>query len=213
MRLRSNPALAGMLGLLCLAAGGAHATVMPRASNIVDLVGQSELILRGTVSKLSDGIDERGIPYTEVTLHVSDAIRGGKVGSDYTFRQFGLLKPRSLGNGLANITVTPAGWATYRQGEETILFLYKHARWTGLQTTVALGQGQFKVSMAGAKNHVDNAGLFEHMQVDDHLLSDSDRRVMNTGVGPVNAKAFVALVRKMVADRWIEQGGMRSEPR
>jgi len=37
--------------------------------------------------------------------------------------------------------------------------------------------------------------------------------VMNTGKGAVNAKAFVALVRKMVADRWIEQGGMRSEPR
>jgi predicted Zn-dependent peptidase len=67
--------------------------------------------------------------------------------------------------------------------------------------------------MAGAKNKVDNAGLFEHVQVDDRLLNDTDRRVMNTGKGPVNAKAFVELVRKMVADRWIEQGGMRSEPR
>jgi hypothetical protein len=198
--------------MLAFAAGGAWATVQPRANNIVELVGQSDLILQGTVAKLSDGIDERGIPYTEVTLHVADAIRG-QVGSDYTFRQFGLLKPRKLGNGLTNIAVTPAGWATYRKGEESILFLYRQARLTGLQTTVGLGQGQFKVSMAGAKNHVDNAGLFEHMQVDDHLLSDSDRRVMNTGKGAVNAKAFVALVRKMVADRWIEQGGMRSEPR
>jgi hypothetical protein len=212
MKLRTRPALAGILTLLGLAAGGAEATVQPRASNIVELVGQSELILRGTVSKVSDGIDERGIPYTEVTLHVSDAIRG-QVGSDYSFRQFGLLKPRSLGNGLANITVTPAGWATYRKGEDTILFLYKHASWTGLQTTVALGEGQFKVAMAGVKNRVDNAGLFEHMQVDSRLLNDSDRRVMNTGRGPVNAKAFVDLVRRMVADRWIEQGGMRSEPR
>lgn len=198
--------------MLACVAGVAQATVQPRASNIVELVGQSELILQGTVAKLSDGIDERGVPYTEVTLHVADAIRG-KVGSDYTFRQFGLLKPRQLGNGLTNIAVTPAGWATYRKGEETILFLYKQARWTGLQTTVGLGQGQFKVSMAGARNHVDNAGLFEHMQVDDRLLDDSDRRVMNTGKGAVNAKAFVSLVRKMVANRWIEQGGMRSEPR
>jgi hypothetical protein len=70
-----------------------------------------------------------------------------------------------------------------------------------------------KVAMAGAKNHIDNAGLFEHMQVDPRLLSESDRRVMNSAKGPVNARAFVALVRKMVADRWIEQGGMRSEPR
>jgi hypothetical protein len=212
MKVRRSSAMAGLYAMLAFAAGGAWATVQPRASNIVELVGQSDLILQGTVAKLSDGIDERGIPYTEVTLHVADAIRG-QVGSDYTFRQFGLLKPRKLGNGLTNIAVTPAGWATYRKGEETILFLYQRARWTGLQTTVGLGQGQFKVSLAGAKNFVDNAGLFEHMQVDDHLLSDSDRRVMNTGKGAVNAKAFVALVRKMVADRWIEQGGMRSEPR
>jgi hypothetical protein len=212
MKVRRSSAMAGLYVMLAFAAGGAWATVQPRANNIVELVGQSDLILQGTVAKLSDGIDERGIPYTEVTLHVADAIRG-QVGSDYTFRQFGLLKPRKLGNGLTNIAVTPAGWATYRKGEESILFLYRQARLTGLQTTVGLGQGQFRVSMAGAKNHVDNAGLFEHMQVDDHLLSDSDRRVMNTGKGAVNAKAFVALVRKMVADRWIEQGGMRSEPR
>jgi hypothetical protein len=212
MKVRRSSAMAGLYVMLAFAAGGAWATVQPHASNIVELVGQSDLILQGTVAKLSDGIDERGIPYTEVTLHVADAIRG-QVGSDYTFRQFGLLKPRKLGNGLTNIAVTPAGWATYRKGEESILFLYRQARLTGLQTTVGLGQGQFRVSMAGAKNHVDNAGLFEHMQVDNHLLSDSDRRVMNTGKGAVNAKAFVALVRKMVADRWIEQGGMRSEPR
>jgi len=198
--------------MLGLATGVAWATVQPRENNIVDLVSQSELILRGTVTKLSDGIDERGIPYTEVTLQVADAIRG-QVGNEYTFRQFGLLKPRSLGNGLANVTVTPAGWATYRKGEETILFLYRHAQWTGLQTTVGLGQGQFKIAMAGAANHVDNAGLFSHMQVDSRLLSESDRRVMNTERGAVNAKAFVALVRKIVGDRWIEQGGLRNEPR
>jgi hypothetical protein len=212
MKARPSPAAVWAIAMLGLAAGGAHATVQPRENNIVDLVSQSELILRGTVTKLSDGIDERGIPYTEVTLQVAEAIRG-QVGSAYTFRQFGLLKPRSLGNGLANVTVTPAGWATYRKGEETILFLYRHAQWTGLQTTVGLGQGQFKVAMAGASNHVDNAGLFAHMQVDPGLLSESDRRVINTERGAINAKAFVSLVRKIVADRWIEQGGLRSEPR
>lgn len=212
MKVRYSPTLVGAFVMLALAAGVARATVQPRQNNIVDLVSQSELILRGTVSKLSDGIDERGIPYTEITLQVADAIRG-QVGSEYTFRQFGLLKPRNLGNGLANVTVTPAGWATYRKGEDTILFLYRHAQWTGLQTTVGLGQGKFKVAMAGAANHVDNEGLFAHMQVDSRLLSESDRRVMNTARGAVNAKAFVALVRKMVADRWIEQGAMRNEPR
>ena len=98
MRLRSYPTCVGIYALLCVMCAGAHATVQPRENNIVELVSQSELILRGTVAKVSEGIDERGVLYTEVTLHVANAIRG-QVGSDYTFRQFGLLKPRSVGNG------------------------------------------------------------------------------------------------------------------
>jgi len=190
--------------------GGARATSHQRESNIVELVRQSELILRGTVTDVTDGIDDHGLPYTEVTLHVSEAIRG-QVGSRYTFRQFGLLKPRTMGNGLVNVMVTPAGWPTYRKGEENILFLNKHAKLTGLQTTVGLTHGQFEVAMGGALNHAGNHGLFAHVAVDSNLLEESDRRVMNTEKGPVNAKAFVSLVRKAVNGRWVEQGSMRDE--
>src|SRR5664279_1746723 len=137
----------------------ANATTSRREVNVVDLVANSELILRGTVTEVTDGIDSRGIPYTEVTLHVADAIRG-QVSGDYSFRQFGLLKPRDMGNGMTNLMVTPAGWPTYTKGEETILFLNKHAAWTGLQTTVGLGQGKFSVAMATAVNQSNNAGLF-----------------------------------------------------
>ena len=121
----------------------ANATTSRREVNVVDLVANSELILRGTVTNVTDGIDARGIPYTEVTLHVAEAIRG-QVTGDYTFRQFGLLKPRDMGNGKTNLMVTPAGWATYTKGEEAILFLNKKAAWTGLQTTVGLGPGQIQ---------------------------------------------------------------------
>src|SRR5271169_1521613 len=140
---------------MLFAATIANATTSRREVNVVDLVANSELILRGTVSNVTDGIDERGIPYTEVTLHVADAIRG-QVGGDYTFRQFGLLKPRDMGNGKVNLMVTPAGWSTYAKGEEAILFLNKKAAWTGLQTTLGLAQGKFKVAMAGAVNQSNN---------------------------------------------------------
>jgi hypothetical protein len=200
-----------MAGLcLLLATANAFATVQQRESNLVELVGKSELILRGTVKSVTDGIDDQGVPYTEVTLHVAEAIRGD-VGTEYTFRQFGLLKPRSMGNGLVNLMVTPAGWTTYAQGEEAILFLNRHARYTGLQTTVGLSHGKFKVSMAGATNGANNSGLFAHLMVEPQLLVESDRRVMSTKEGPVNTKAFVSLVRKTVKDRWIEQGSMRNE--
>ena len=185
----------------------ANATTSRREVNLVDLVANSELILRGTVVNLTDGIDDRGIPYTEVTLHVSEAIRG-QVGGDYTFRQFGLLKPRDMGNGTVTLMVTPAGWATYTKGEETILFLNKHAAWTGLQTTVGLGQGKFKVAMAGAVNQSNNAGLFKNVTIDPTLLGTKEQRVMMTQQGPVNVNAFVGLVKQAINGQWIETGRM-----
>ena len=211
MSKRPNPFCAGLAALCCLLLSSlASASAQLRETNIVELVAKSELILRGQVESVTDGIDDRGLPYTEVKLHVADAIRG-EVGHEYTFRQFGLLKPRSMGNGLTNVTLTPGGWATYAKGEETILFLFKHAKYTGLQTTVGLGHGKFKVSMGGAANHANNAGLFAHVSVAPNLLAESDRRVMSTDRGPVNTKAFVALVHKMVDGRWVEHGSMRSE--
>lgn len=184
------------------------ATTSTRQLNLVDLVGQSQLILHGTVKSVTDGIDSRGIPYTEVTIRVSEALRGDIKG-EYTFRQFGLLKPRSMGNGTVNLMVTPAGWATYTKGEETILFLYKRAAWTGLQTTVGLGQGKFKVQMAGAMNQMSNAGLFQNVAIDSSLLGSREQRALLTQKGAVNVNAFVSLVRQAVQGKWIEAGRMR----
>jgi hypothetical protein len=185
----------------------ASATTSRREVNVVDLVANSELILRGTITKVSDGIDQRGIPYTEVTMHVADAIRG-QVSNDYTFRQFGLLKPRDMGNGQTNLMVTPAGWPTYTQGEEAILFLNKHAAWTGLQTTVGLGEGKFTVAMASAVNQANNAGLFKNVSIDPTLLGTKEQRAMMTQHGPVNVNAFVSLVKQAVNGQWVETGRM-----
>jgi hypothetical protein len=186
----------------------ASATTSSRELNLVDLVGQSQLILRGVVKTVTDGIDERGVPYTEVKIRVAESLRGDVKG-DYTFRQFGLLKPRSMGNGTTNLMVTPAGWATYTAGEETILFLYKRAAWTGLQTTVGLGLGKFKVSLAGATNQFNNAGLFKNVAIDQSLLGSNEQRALLTQKGAVNANAFVSLVRKAVQGNWVESGRMR----
>jgi len=199
---------ASALLTMLFAATAANATTSRREVNVVDLVSKSELILRGTVTSVTDGIDSRGIPYTEVTLHVADAIRG-QVSGDYTFRQFGLLKPRDMGNGLTNLMVTPAGWATYARGEEAILFLNKKAAWTGLQTTVGLGQGKFKVSMASAVNQSNNAGLFTNVTIDPTLLGTKEQRAMMTQHGPVNTNAFVSLVKQAVDGQWVETGRMK----
>jgi len=199
---------AASLFLMLFAITAANATTSRREVNVVDLVAKSELILRGTVTNVTDGIDSRGIPYTEVTMHVAESIRG-QVSGDYTFRQFGLLKPRDMGNGMTNLMVVPAGWATYTKGEEAILFLNKKAAWTGLQTTVGLGQGKFKVSMAGAVNQSNNAGLFKNVTIDPTLLGTKEQRAMLTQQGPVNANAFVSLVKQAVDGQWVETGRMK----
>src|SRR5215510_8422345 len=107
------------------------------APNIVDLVGDSEYIMRGLIKEVTDGF-ENGVPYTQVTVQVNEALRG-QVGEEYTFRQFGLNKPRKLENGKVYLGVTPEGWAKYNAGEEVVLFLYQQASMTGLRTTVGLG--------------------------------------------------------------------------
>jgi hypothetical protein len=113
LKLSMNPMRLGVAALcMALAVNSAFATVQMRESNFVELVGKSELILRGTLKSVTDGIDGRGLPYTEVTMRVAEAIRG-QVGGEYTFRQFGLLKPRRMGNGLVNLMVTPSGWTSY----------------------------------------------------------------------------------------------------
>lgn len=210
MKRRFGPAWACIVTLLgvTMASTLATATTFQREANVVDLLQQSELILRGTVSNVTDGIDEHGVPYTEVTLKVSDAIKG-EVSKDYTFRQFGLLKPRPMGNGKTNLMVTPAGWATYIKGEDTILFLRKKAAWTGLQTTAALGHGKFKVSMANATNQANNAGLFQNVKVSPALLSTNEQRALLTTTGPVNVNAFISLVRQAVQNQWVERGSIR----
>jgi hypothetical protein len=198
-----------ILAVVLFAACVANATTFSKQANLVDLIGESELIIHGTVKDVTDGIDERGIPYTEVTIRVLEALKGD-VSGDYTFRQFGLLKPRSLGNGKVNLMVTPSEFATYSKGEETILFLYKQARQTGLRTTTGLSHGKFKVSLGGATSQANNAGLFDGIDMDLTTLTDTQKRVFATKSGAVNAQAFVSLVKQAVSEKWVETGRMKN---
>lgn len=200
-----------MLGVLLLGAPGAQADALKQRQNIVNLIEYAEIILRGDVVAVTDGI-ENNVPYTEVKLKVKETIRGGAAG-EYTFRQFGLLKPRAMGNGLVNYAVTPPGWATYKLNEEVVLFLYKRAKRTGLRTTVGLGQGKLGLHVGRATSQQDNAGLFQDVEVDRSLLNDGDRRLLATKRGPVNAESLLSFVRRAVKDRWIERGRMRHAKR
>lgn len=182
-------------------------TATTAAPNIVDLINDSETIIRGKVKEVTDGF-QNGVPYTQVTVEVDETLRG-QVGSEYTFRQFGLTQPRKMDNGKIYLGVTPAGWAQYAAGEDTMLFLYKPAAVTGLQTTTGLGQGKMVFEGGNAVSQAGNEGLFENVEVNANLLNDKDKRLLGTKKGAVNAEGFKSFVKRAVAGKWIEGGKMR----
>lgn len=180
------------------------ATVAKR--NIGDLIALGEVIVHGNVVNVTDGFDAKNVPYTEVTVQVTEATKG-EAGSTYTFRQYGLIEPRDMGNGLTNVSVTPDGWPTYSQGEEVVLFLYKAAGWTGLRTTVGLFQGKFTVEDGMVTNIIDNEGLFENLNIDRRQLTEKEQEMVSMKRGRVPADLFTSFVRKAVDQKWFQMEG------
>jgi hypothetical protein len=177
--------------------------------NVVDLIGESDAIVVGTVGKVADGIDDSGIPYTEVTLQVSESIRGALPGT-YTFRQFGLMKPRPSEDGKRIMMPAPEGFPRYASGERVLLFLYPQAKRTGLRTTAGLMQGKFTLGPGFAANGTGNVGLFRNVSLDQRVVEDSDKRLLATESGAVNPDAFLSFLRRAVDGRWVETGRLAS---
>ncbi len=114
-----------------------------------------------------------------------------------------------MGNGKVYLGVSPEGWSKYAVGENTMLFLYKPASMTGLQTTVGLGQGKVVFDGGNAVSQAGNVGLLENVDVNANLLNDKDKRLLATKKGAVNAEGFLSFVRRAVQDKWIEGRKMR----
>jgi len=187
-----------------------HATsVMPMT--VVDLLAHSQTIVSGHVQSVTDGFDARGLPYTEVTIKVSDTIRGQKA-ETYTFRQFGLDKPRKLADGRTYLG-RPVGWPTWRKGEAALLFMYSKAKTTGLQTTVGLGQGKLSLANGVALNSYENATLFAGVRVNRGLLDASEQKMFDTKRGPVDAVTLQKFLHRAVDGNWVKNGSIANAKR
>jgi hypothetical protein len=197
------PALAAALSLVT--ARNAEAMSL-RESNIVDLLRESNDIVVGQVRSVTDGIDERGVPYTEVTLDIEEAIRGNLQGT-YTFRQFGLLEPRPTADGTMMRMPAPEGFPRYTAGQTHLLFLHPVAQWTGLRTTARLGYGKFNVGPGRVENEMGNAGLFRDVRVEPGLATAAEKRMMAAD-GAANPDSFLTFVKRAVRERWVETGRM-----
>ena len=189
--------------------------------NLTQLIADSETIIAGTVTTVTDGINEDGVPYTEVTIAVVSAAKGAVKGAAkrtpgstadeapvYTFRQFGLLKHRVMDNGRTFLGVTPEGFARWHEGETVIAFLHKPASMTGLQTTTGLAQGKLVLHNGRYANELNNRGLFDGVEINRGLMTPAQQSMLLNS-GPADAVALMELIERAVADGWIERGEMR----
>ncbi len=196
------------LTTLLLLVPGAQAMKL-KNQNLTQLISGSQSIVFGTVSHVTDGFDPKGVPYTEVTIAVGSAAKGNlDEGNDYTFRQFGLLKPRNMGNGKIYLGVSPEGFPRWREGETVVAFLRQPASITGLQTTAGMGQGKLVLRDGELVNEYNNVGMFEGMDIDTSLLSDEQQNMI-VNPGSINATAFIDLVGRAVKEQWIEKGVLK----
>ena len=196
------------LALAALLAPQAQATqLVPQ--NLKQMIRASDVIVTGEVSKVSDGIQD-GVPYTEVTLKVKGSIKRELAsGSQYRFRQYGLLKPRKLADGRYLLPSKIEGMPSWAVGEKVTTFLNKPAALTGLVTPVGLAQGKFTAGGAKAANSFNNQDLFKGLVVDHNRLNANEAAMLATQSGPVETGVLLQLVKRAVAEQWIEKGVMR----
>jgi len=202
--------IVAVAAILLLTASVAQAASLKK-QNLTQMISESQSIIEGTVKTVTDGIDDNGMPYTEVTIVVNSSAKGSIADeTEYTFRQFGLIEPRTFEDGRMLLTVTPDGFARWHEGESVVAFLYAPASRTGLQTTAGLAQGKLTRFDGNTRlaNEFGNAGLFDGVEVNPELLSPEEQNMLTTP-GAVDAETFMNLVHRAVSEQWIENGEMR----
>ena len=202
--------LVAAAALVCAVFAGTSAdeTTLQK-QNLTQLIAESQTIISGRVERVTDGIDEHGMPYTEITVAVSTAIKGPvQGGTRHRFRQFGLLQPREMPNGQLMLALSPEGFPQWGEGERVLAFLHQPATRTGFQTTAGLTQGKLRLLDGRASNEFNNEGLFEGVHVHDGLLVARERKMLSSK-GPVDAATLIRLIERAVTGNWIENGEMR----
>jgi hypothetical protein len=200
---RTHPRLVfGGLVVACLAGAfheGADATSV-RKMTVADLVNYGDQIIVGRVTAVTDGFDANHLPYTDVTVAISESLKGNASGY-YTFRQLGLAAPRDMGNGRTFIGVSPDGFPRFTPGEDVVLFLFAKTS-LGFQSTAGLMQGKFTVKGHQLVNDIDNRGLFDNVTVDPTRLTPAEQKMLAKDQGPLDQDTFKRFVKKAVQQGW-----------
>jgi hypothetical protein len=167
--------------------------------NLSDLVRESSQIVVGSVSAIHQGIGTNHLPYTEVEVKVSESILGTS-GATLTFRQFGLQSALPPTDGRKYVGLV-AGMPHYTVGDHVVLFLSKPSP-IGFRSTIGFGQGKFSLRGGNLENEVNNAGLFQNLNLEKKQLSDREKHLVTTTQGVVGNDTFLAFLRRAVNEKW-----------
>jgi hypothetical protein len=180
----------------------------PVRQNLTQLVKQSDLIVSGTVKRVSDGL-ANGVAYTEVVLTVKGSARKAlETGSEFSFRQWGLLAPRRMPNGKFLLPMQIEGMPQWHAGEQVVVFFNRPASTTGLRSPVGLNQGKFTTVDGRTINGAGNNGLFDDVRID-APLSAEESALLGQRAGAVDESTLMNLVTRAVDGAWVESGVMR----
>lgn len=191
----------GVLMVACLAGAfhSADATSVKKMT-VADLINYGDKIIAGRVTAVTDGFDANKLPYTDVTVAVSESLKGNASGS-YTFRQLGLAAPRDMGNGRTYVGVSPDGFPRFSPGEDVVVFLFKKTS-LGFQSTAGLMQGKFTVVGHELVNEINNRGLFDDITVNPAQLTPAEQKMLAKDQGPLDTELFKGFVKKAVQQGW-----------
>lgn len=196
---------------------GGHGATNVLRQNLGQLTEMADIILVGKVIEMTDGLEKNNLPYTEITFEVSQTIKSNSAQfgnrpkwerpqsssqsnrRTFTYRQFGLMKPRDMGDG-TTMAMTLDGFPKFKLHEEVMVFLYKPASRTGLRTTVGLAQGKFSIKKGKMRNIINNRQLFANMQIDRTKLQAGEQHMLTQRSGPVDATMMINLVSRAVKE-------------
>jgi uncharacterized cupredoxin-like copper-binding protein len=177
--------------------------------NLKQMIHAADAIVTGEIVKVTDGVDN-GLPFTEVTMKVNGSIkRDMALNSNFTFRQYGLMKTRKTADGRYLLATKIEGMPSWTVGEKVTTFMNRPVSRSGMRTPVGLAQGKFTYSGSQAANSFDNRGLFNGMTVDPRVLDARESAMLAKPAGPVEGDVLIKLVKRAVKEQWIEQGVMR----
>ena len=174
--------LAGMVALgVLLAAGAAHASTMV-AMSVEELAQRSDRVVTGRVVALEPRASEDGKRIsTVVTLQVEEVWKGAPAQE---------VRILALGGTLEGISQVVTGAASFREGEEVVVFLRRLRSAEPLSEVVGMAQGKLSVERDDEGNLVAVPSL--------KGLDLVDRGTMVPGPAPLGGPIPVAALQEKV---------------